>query len=195
MKASPISDLEEDNIDMDLAAIKNIRIPSNVNHITPSTSSPRPLVVPNVHPRGIPAAVPAFVPVTTPYHARKADVEVERSVNADRARPPPPQALSSEMVSDGDNRPPRAHLPEVDDESYHESYTRIGVPSERDQRSIYSGFESGVERARQVPLPISVVSGPGYTVSVAPSDRIGIKRERERLRDRMVIRDSSSRGW
>lgn len=63
---------------------------------------------------------------------------------------------------------------------------------------MHSGFERDVERARQVPLPISVVSGPGYAVSVAPSDSVssvGIKRERERLRDRMSIRDGGSRGW
>ncbi|KAE9369090.1 hypothetical protein N431DRAFT_442792 [Stipitochalara longipes BDJ] len=70
------------------------------------------------------------------------------------------------------------------------------VPSER--RVMHSGFERDVESARQVPLPISVTSRSGYAVSVAPSDSVssvGIKRERERLRDRMSIRDEGSRRW
>ncbi|PMD29346.1 hypothetical protein L207DRAFT_574324 [Hyaloscypha variabilis F] len=70
-------------------------------------------------------------------------------------------------------------------------------PSERERRSMHSGFERDAERARQVPLPISVASGAGYAVSVAPSDSVssvGIKRERERLRERMSIRDGGSRG-
>ena len=55
------------------------------------------------------------------------------------------------------------------------------VPAEdRERRSVVS--------ARHVPLPHSVVGGRGYAASVAPSDSVssvGIKRERERLRDRM----------
>ncbi len=70
------------------------------------------------------------------------------------------------------------------------------MPSEG-RRVMHSGYERDVERARQVPLPMSVVSGPGYAVSVAPSDSVssvGIKRERERLRERMSMRDGP-RGW
>jgi hypothetical protein len=72
------------------------------------------------------------------------------------------------------------------------------MPSERERRVMHSGFERDVERARHVPLPTSIVSGPGYAVSVAPSDSVssvGIKRERERLRDRMSVRDGVPRGW
>jgi hypothetical protein len=72
------------------------------------------------------------------------------------------------------------------------------MPSERERRVMHSGFERDVERARHVPLPTSVASGPGYAVSVAPSDSVssvGIKRERERLRERMSIRDGVPRGW
>jgi hypothetical protein len=72
------------------------------------------------------------------------------------------------------------------------------MPSERERRVMHSGFERDVERARRVPLPMSVVNGPGYAVSVAPSDSVssvGIKRERERLRERMSIRDGVPRGW
>lgn len=71
------------------------------------------------------------------------------------------------------------------------------VPSEGSRRTMHSGYERDVERARQVPLPVSIVSGTGYAASVAPSDSvssIGIKRERERLRDRMSVRDSRG-GW
>jgi hypothetical protein len=70
------------------------------------------------------------------------------------------------------------------------------VPSEGSRRTMhsgYDGYERDVERARHVPLPVSIVSGTGYAASVAPSDSvssIGIKRERERLRDRMSVRDS-----
>jgi hypothetical protein len=67
------------------------------------------------------------------------------------------------------------------------------VPSEGSRRTMHSGYERDVERARHVPLPVSIVSGTGYAASVAPSDSvssIGIKRERERLRDRMSVRDS-----
>jgi hypothetical protein len=88
----------------------------------------------------------------------------------------------------------------------HVSTTRIVVGrSERERRMMHSGLEreverrsSVVERARQVPLPVSVVSGMGYAESVAPSDSvssIGTKRERERLMGRMSNRDGSSRGW
>lgn len=79
------------------------------------------------------------------------------------------------------------------------------VPSERERRMMHSGFErevdrrsSVVERARQVPLPVSVVGGMEYAESVAPSDSVssvGTKRERERLRSRMSIRDGVPRGW
>jgi len=80
------------------------------------------------------------------------------------------------------------------------------VPSpERERRVMHSGLEREVERrssvaerARQVPLPMSVVSGMGYAASVAPSDSVssvGTKRERERLRERMSIRDGAPRGW
>jgi hypothetical protein len=88
----------------------------------------------------------------------------------------------------------------------HVSTTTIRVvPSERERRVMHSGLEreverrsSVVERARQVPLPVSVVSGRGYAASVAPSDSVssvGTKRERERLRERMSIRDGAPRGW
>jgi len=78
--------------------------------------------------------------------------------------------------------------------------TRIQVvPSERERRSMHSDRRSSVvERARNVPLPTSVASGMGYAASVAPSDSVssvGVKRERERLRERMSIRDGVSRGW
>lgn len=79
------------------------------------------------------------------------------------------------------------------------------VPPERERRVMHSRLEreverrsSVVERARQVPLPMSVVSGMGYAASVAPSDSVssvGTKRERERLRERMSIRDGVPRGW
>jgi hypothetical protein len=88
----------------------------------------------------------------------------------------------------------------------HMSTTTIRVmPSERERRMMHSGLErdverrsSVVERARHIPLPVSLVSGRGYAQSVAPSDSVssvGTKRERERLRERMSIRDGSSRGW
>jgi hypothetical protein len=72
------------------------------------------------------------------------------------------------------------------------------MPMERERRVMHSGFERDVERAREVPLPVSVVSGMGYAASVAPSDSVssvGIKRERERLRERMSIRDGARGGW
>lgn len=71
------------------------------------------------------------------------------------------------------------------------------VPSEGGTRTMHSGYERDVERARHVPLPVSIVGGTGYAASVAPSDSvssIGFKRERERLRDRMSVRDSRG-GW
>ncbi len=51
--------------------------------------------------------------------------------------------------------------------------------------------------ARQIPLPRSMVSGVGYeyAASVAPSDSlssVGSKRERERLRERMVVRERAT---
>lgn len=56
---------------------------------------------------------------------------------------------------------------------------------------------STVMSARPVPLPTGMVSGTGeggagYAASVAPSDSVssvGSKRERERLRERMHVRE------
>jgi len=127
-----------------------------------------------------------------------------------RARSPSQSQRSSYQTA-RERSPSRKTASHVSSRSYHSHSTAKQSPppptstikirsvaSERERRTMHSGFERDVERARQVPLPISVVSGPGYAVSVAPSDSVssvGIKRERERLRDRMSIRDGGSRGW
>lgn len=127
-----------------------------------------------------------------------------------RARSPS-QSQRSSYKTARDRSPSRKTASHVSARSYHSHSTAKqspppptstikirSVPSERERRSMHSGYESNVERARQVPLPMSVASGAGYAVSVAPSDSVssvGIKRERERLRDRMSVRDGGSRHW
>jgi len=109
MKAPSTSSTEEDNNGMDLAAIKNIRIPGSVKQSTPSRTdqpeqpgaqspelpyeasrrSPRAFVVPDVPPRAIPSAT--LDPVAAAYHVREV---MERSDTAKIVMPRPPHSAS-----------------------------------------------------------------------------------------------------
>lgn len=125
-----------------------------------------------------------------------------------RARSPGSNVSRSYKTAESRHRSPsrsRHTGSHVSSRSYHSvstakppvSTTKIRVvPGERERRVMHSGLEREVDRARQVPLPMSVVSG--YAGSVAPSDSvssIGSKRERERLRSRMSYGSGASRGW
>lgn len=119
------------------------------------------------------------------------------------AAPQPPHAASSRVsaATVRQDPPEREHRSERSERGG--SYV-----SERDRgerRSTVSARQvplppSTVMSSRQVPLPRSMVSGAGgggggYAASVAPSDSVssvGSKRERERLRERMVVRERAT---
>ena len=126
------------------------------------------------------------------------------------SRPPPvlPRSRSPHSQSQASRRSHRSHHSEERGTSrFHkldgerESY--VSVRSQRTERPDVR-YDGGIstttirivpkdERrrgssARHIPLPESVVGGPRYAESVAPSDSVssvGSKRERERLRERM----------
>lgn len=98
--------------------------------------------------------------------------------------PIPPPAAS--YVSASTVRPARSHISERERERERDRERERRRQSEWDRARMVPLPESVVS-ARQVPLPRSTV-GYEYEASVAPSDSvssIGVKRERERLKERM----------
>ncbi|KAL2063856.1 hypothetical protein VTL71DRAFT_4350 [Oculimacula yallundae] len=133
--------------------------------------------------------------------------------SASTVKPAVPQPPTSRVGSSTSSAKTIRHVPQPPDARDDQDRDRKSYVSERDRggdrRSTTSARDreprsvplppSTVMSARQVPLPKSMVSGyggagadgGGYAASVAPSDSVssvGIKREKERLKERMYVR-------